>query len=144
MSEPGFSDSRPEAAPAQPTNSSTSMRATPMRSAASTDSRRKSRVNPRIKRRKSALRQRLEFASVIQAHKFVDAKTFSKEAVLEMIASIPKDKKAEYERAFRLFDQNGTNSITAKDIVKVMSTLGWAANLETIDYMVQEVPSSPP
>ena len=56
-----------------------------------------------------------------------------------MIASIPKDKKAEYERAFRLFDQNGTNSITAKDIVKVMSTLGWAANLETIDYMVQEV-----
>merc|ERR1719174_3469739 len=114
-----------------------------MRPAASTDSRQKasrnSRENPCIKRRKSALRQRLEFASVIQTHKFVDAKTFSKEAVLEMIASIPKDKKAEYERAFRLFDQNGTNSITAKDIVKVMSTLGWAANLETIDYMVQEV-----
>ena len=58
------------------------------------------------------------------------------------VLDIPEDKIAEYKEAFDMFDKDGSGTISANDITKIMKNFGYPISRKEVEGMVAEMDTS--
>jgi calmodulin len=55
------------------------------------------------------------------------------------VASLTEEQKEEFKEAFALFDKDGDGTISAKELVVVMRSIGLSPSVEEIQKMMDEI-----
>lgn len=91
-------------------------------------------------RRKSIVAVARDKATAIKEHKFLRNTVMRRRSSIKSaVASMPADRRLEYKQAFNLFGPDNNGKVAAESIARVLHTLGWSPNVESLKMLVAEV-----
>ena len=91
-------------------------------------------------RRKSVVAVAREKASAMKEHRFLRNTVMRRRSsISSAVSSIPASRRVEYTQAFNLFAPDSNGKVAAESIARVLHTLGWSPDVESLKMLVAEV-----